>query len=250
MLEIRTANGIAIASMAHGKVNALDIELVSALSGLLERCANDSAINALVLGGRERAFSAGIDLKRVIAGDERYLSDFLAALSQLFIAAFVFPKPLVAAITGPAMAGGCVLACAADHRVAADTARIGIPEARVGVPFPVAGMEIMRYSVTSGCFRRMMSGGATFAGDQAIAAGLADAICSRVAVHAEAEHAADQLRQIPGTVFALTKRQQRWPAVVAIERGQQEFDAEILSRWKAPETQTAIANYVRDRLNA
>src|SRR5690606_15976287 len=127
---------VAVLRMAHGPVNAMDLELCQALSERFSDLADDPA-RAVVVTGSDRAFSAGVDLKRATAGGDAYIDEFLPALADAFRAAFELPKPLVAAVNGHAIAGGCVLAACADVVLMAEgTARIGVPELRVGVPFP------------------------------------------------------------------------------------------------------------------
>ena len=100
---------------------------------------------AVVLTGQGKIFSAGVDLLRCSDGGADYVRQFLPALHQLYDAVFFHPKPVVAAINGHAMAGGCVLACCADRRIMArDGGRIGVTELLVGVPFPALAFEIMR----------------------------------------------------------------------------------------------------------
>ena len=103
------------------------------------------AARAVIVTGTGSIFSAGVDLVRISAEGEGYVRRFLPALHRMFEAAFNLPKPLVAAVNGHAMAGGCVLACCADMRIAArGNGRIGITEMLVGVPFPALAFEVMR----------------------------------------------------------------------------------------------------------
>ena len=93
-------------------------------------------------------FSAGVDLVRVLDEGPAYIKRFVASLNAFCESVFSLPRPLVAAINGHAIAGGCVMACLADRRIMArDAGRIGVPELRVGLPFPPGPAEVMRFSV-------------------------------------------------------------------------------------------------------
>src|SRR5262249_58457001 len=95
--------------------------------------------------GTGRIFSAGVDLLRLSEGGASYVRKFLPALCAMFAAVFSHAAPVVAAINGHAIAGGCVLACAADRRlVAREGGRIGVAGLLVGGPFPPGPLEIMR----------------------------------------------------------------------------------------------------------
>src|SRR5258708_24895480 len=112
---------------------------------LTARFAEISSARAVVMTASGRTFSAGVDLVRLLEGGAPYVGKFLPVLSNMFAAVFSHPAPVVAAINGHAIAGGCVLACAADKRLMArDGGRIGVTELLVGVPFPPAAMEIIR----------------------------------------------------------------------------------------------------------
>ncbi len=248
MIETGVVDGVANLTLNSGKVNALDLELVTKLNQSLDQLRDDAQIAGIIVAGNSRVFSAGIDLKRLVAEPPDYLEAFLPELTRLFVQALVFPKPLVIAITGHAVAGGCVLASAGDYRVISDMARIGVPELRVGVPFPTAGLEIMRWAATPGSFRKMINSGATFTGPHAVSAGLADQACPAAEVIPEAARALSEMRQVPLPVFALTKRQMRWPVVQAIDEAGQRFDSEIQQLWRAPETRRSIETYVARRL--
>ena len=143
MIETADQDGIAILTLNHGPVNALDLDLLSAVPGSLAAVSDSRAI---VLTGSGRSFSAGVDLKQIIDGGLPYAGKFLPALSVALLAVFGHPKPVVAAINGHALAGGCVLAAACDIRLMSG-GTIGLTELAAGVPFPTVPLEIMRHAV-------------------------------------------------------------------------------------------------------
>ena len=106
--------------------------------------AHDPPVKAVILTGTGSSFSAGVDLFRVVKDGPEYGRRVLPRARRLLRAALTLPKPMIAAINGHAIAGGCILAACCDHRIMVEgTGRIGIPELAVGVPFPALPLQIM-----------------------------------------------------------------------------------------------------------
>lgn len=242
MIERAQHGDVAVLRIAHGKANALDLELCNALTAELEAY-RQSAAKALVVTGTGTVFSAGVDLLRTLNEGTPYRRSFFLALSRVFETLFALHKPVVAAVNGHAIAGGCIIACAADYRVMArEPGRIGIPELLVGVPFPVVPLEIVRFAVGTRA-QALINRGATFPPDEALAHGLVDAVVDPEKLDEGALAAARSLAAIPATAFALTKRQLREPALERIRVGAA-LDAEVQAAWVSPEILSAIRDYV------
>jgi enoyl-CoA hydratase len=248
VIELRSEGDVTILELAHGRANALDLELCR---GLRDRLAELTAApcRAVVLTGRQDIFSAGVDLKRVLDGGVPYLAEFVPALDAAFEALVRFPKPLVAAVNGHAVAGGCVLACAADQRLmAAGPARIGVPELRVGVAFPGAVVEIMRLVVAPGHLQELLYRGATLEPQLALQWGLVDALAEPARLLDEALATAEDLASVPTESFRLTKAQLRAPALERIAAARERYGQAVLEQWCAPGTLAAIGAYVERTL--
>jgi enoyl-CoA hydratase len=232
--------------MTHGKANALDVELCDALTEQLDAC-RQSPDRAIVLTGTGRMFSAGVDLLRVLDGGAAYVRSFLPGLGRMLASLFSLQKPVVAAINGHAIAGGCVLACAADRRLMArEAGHIGVTELLVGVPFPPAAMEIMRAAVAPQYFEDTILSGATFAPPEAVTRGLVHDIVEPDALLDRAIAAATTLAALPPAAFALTKRQLRAPTIERLD--DKKVDAAIARIWEAPETLGRVRDYVERTL--
>ena len=174
MIDIKTIDGIAVLTLAHGKANALDIEFCEAIAARFTELRQSEA-KAVVLTGQGTIFSAGVDLVRLSEGGADYICKFLPVLHKLYDAVFFHPKPVVAAINGHAIAGGCVLAACADRRIMANgSGRIGVTEILVGVPFPALAFEIVRFAVPRRYLPEFTLSGATYAADEALQRGWID----------------------------------------------------------------------------
>ncbi|MGO9252579.1 MAG: enoyl-CoA hydratase/isomerase family protein [Mycobacterium sp.] len=240
MIEIRTKGPVQVLTLSSGPVNAQDVELLEELTlaiGDLTR----SGAGALVVTGAGRAFSAGVDLNRVLEGGAGYTDRLVPALSEAFEAIFCFPGPTVAAINGAAIAGGCVLACACDRRLIAPQAQIGASEVRVGLPFPVAALEVMRYACGDSA-EEVLLGGRTYRGSDAVATRLAHRVVADDLVEAALAEASD-LGAIAADAYRHTKAQLRAPTMARI-RAAADIDSEVRQIWAADETRQRLAAYV------
>jgi enoyl-CoA hydratase/carnithine racemase len=234
---------VAVVRLAHGKVSALDAELCEALVGEISSIAADPSI-ALVVTGTGSAFSAGVDLFKVLDGGEPYLNRFLPALEAILQTLLTFPKPAVAAVNGHAIAGGCIIAAACDHRLMIDgPARIGIPELIVGVPFPALPLEIVGARVPPAALRQLVLTGRTVKAMEARELGLIDEVIEADALMPRAREVAEQLALIPPLSFALTKRAFCDPL---LDRGRAaaDRDAEVATAWASPAVHARIREYL------
>jgi enoyl-CoA hydratase len=242
MIEVGEEDGVTIVRMAHGKANAMSIDFCELLTARLEEL-NRSPTRAVVITGSGRIFSAGVDLLFLLDGGVPYIRKFLPTLSAMPATVFSYPKPIVAAINGHAIAGGCVLACAADKRLMArEAGRIGVTELLVGVPFPCAALEIMRCALAPQYFEDAIFSGATYAPPAAAERGLIDEIVEPDALLSRAMVCAKTLAALPRAAFTLTKRQTRQLALERLESDA--FRADVEEIWTAPETLARVRDYV------
>lgn len=242
MLEVGEKDGIAILTMKHGKANALDIEFCAAIAaGFAEM----KDARAVVITGQGGIFSAGVNLVRLLDGGADYIRAFLPVLEKSFRAVFEFPKPVVAALNGHAVAGGCVLACAADRRIMArEGGRVGVTELQVGVPFPPMAFEIMRFATAPHFLEDVILGASTHAPDDALERGLIHEIVAPEALLARAFASAEVLAAISPAAYAMSKRQTRQTAFDAAEQAVRRHGGEIAALWTEPQTLGRIRDYV------
>lgn len=239
MIETADYDGIAVLTLDNGPVNALDLELLSAVPGSLAAVADARAV---VLTGSGRSFSAGVDLKRIIDGGPPYVEKFLPALSLAMLTVFEHPKPVVAAVNGHALAGGCVLAAACDTRLMSG-GTIGLTELAVGAPFPTVPLEIMRHAVGP-ALDAMVLGAGRLTPDQAMSIGLVHEVLEPDQLLATALRRADGLCGAPADVFALAKRQLHGPARGRIDTAGPSDDPQVLKIWSSERTRQTLRDYL------
>jgi enoyl-CoA hydratase len=244
MIEVHDAGPVRVLTLASGKVNALDVELLTDLGDAV-RAASTAGARALVLTGAGTVFSAGVDLRRVVAGGSAYTDQLIPALGAGFTTLFAFPGSTVAAINGAAIAGGCVLASACDRRLITPDAPIGASELRVGVPFPAAALEILRYACGDHA-EEVMLDGRLHRGADALARRLADTLVAGDVLGAAIDVAAD-LATIPAGAYENTKMQLRAPILARIGAAAT-VDDQVRAAWGSAQTRDAIAAHL-DRLH-
>jgi enoyl-CoA hydratase len=248
MIESATTDGVAVLSMQHGKANALDIEFCTALTDRFAAL-RTADVKAVVLTGTGKIFSAGVDLKRLSEGGAAYVRDFLPSLHRLYETVFFHPKPVVAAINGHAIAGGCILAACADRRVMArESGRIGVTELLVGVPFPALAFEILRFAVPARVLPEVTYSGATYATDAALERGWIDEVAEPPKLMQRALAAAQELAAISPAAFAQTKAQMRAPVAERFAVSGAVTDKAVTDIWCAPETLARVRGYVERTL--
>jgi enoyl-CoA hydratase len=243
MIVREDSGSIAVLRMAHGKVSALDLDLCHGLAQAIDIVAEEPH-TALVLTGTGSAFSAGVDLFQVMNGGALYLTRFLPALDALLRTLLTFPKPLVAAINGHAIAGGCVMAAACDLRLMSEGGgRIGVPELIVGVPFPSLPFEIVRARVLPTALRRLVYRGDTVDAHEGVTLGVVDEVTAPDRLIERALEVAGEMSRIPAQTFALTKRLLVAPVLEAARAGATMGDA-VTEAWASENVQAHIRAYV------
>jgi enoyl-CoA hydratase len=244
MIERTENEGIVTLRLAHGKVSALDLELVETMAlAVAELSASDA--RALVITGTGSSFSAGVDLFRLIEGGKEYVERFVPALARMLLDLFSLPKPLIVAANGHAVAGGCILALAGDYRLmAAGNARMGMPELLVGVPFPPTIIEALRFAIAPQHLQMLMYTGRTVLPDEALRLGLIDEVVDPANLPARTEEIARQFAALPPRAFALAKRQIRDKIIHGAKHYAAELDGEVLELWSATATHDRIRQYL------
>jgi enoyl-CoA hydratase len=236
VLDVELADGVTTVRIDHPPVNAFDLGLVDDAVATIR-----SIDGPIVLTGAGSCFSAGVDLRAILDGGAAYTDRFLAAVSAAFLAVFDHSAPVVAAINGHAIAGGCVLAMAADVRVMS-SGLIGLSEVAVGVPFPVAALEICRYSMGPSVTRAVLQADNVDA-LTATERGWVDEVVAPDDLLRRAVGIARELGQHPASAYAAMKVQLHRHARAAIDAGA-ELDANVREMWKSAETRARIAAFL------
>ena len=240
MIDVEEHGELAVVTLNRPPVNALDTELLRAIADTFVEL-DRAGVRGIVLTGSGRALSAGVDLKHVLEIDDDGRREFLRALVTAFETVFRFPRPVVAAVNGHALAGGCIFVSACDRRLMAEgVARIGVTELRVGVAFPVTALEILRFAVGHARAVELVLTAEAHQPPEALELGLVDQVVRPGELVALSLEEAARLAAIPERTFAITKRQLRREAIAAIETHRDTEDAMVEEVWLSDEVRGAI----------
>jgi enoyl-CoA hydratase len=205
------ADGVAVLRLARPPVNALDLPTVLGLERAFGELAQESP-RALVVTGGGGIFSAGVDTRAFAAYGHAEKAELVRAITRTVGRIYGLPFPVVAAISGHALGGGLVLALACDHRLALEgEARLGLTEARAGVPFPAGPLEVIRAELSPELLRRLTLTSVVVGPAELRAAGVIDRLEPAERLVPAAVAAANELAAQPA--FAVVKRQVRAPAL-------------------------------------
>jgi len=172
------------------------------------------------------------------------MDEFMALFATTLLDLYAFPKPVVAALSGHAVAGGCVLALTADLRVLRRGAQIGLNEVKVGVPLPYGVAQLLRETVHRPALTEVALLGRNFSDDEAVAAGLVHAVLAAEDVQPYSREQLDRFAGRGAGALARTKSYLRRPAVERIRAHDAAHRNEFLDCWFAPATRHRIEEIV------
>jgi enoyl-CoA hydratase/carnithine racemase len=225
--------------LRFGNKNALGTQSMTWICEELAKAGDEPVL----LSGDGGALSAGLDLREVAGLDAAGMERFLRLLERTMTALYLHPGPTVAQVDGHAIAGGCVLALACDHRVAAadPKIRIGLNEVALGLRFPPRTLAIVRARVPLRHLGEVILGAGLHGPDAALRLGLVDEVAVDAALAARA--ALERLSAHPRAAYAASKRdlRGRGPEGLASDAAQGAWLAESVSIWTSPDVRARVS---------
>ena len=208
-------DSIVTITMDDGKVNALSLQMLQSIDAAFERARNDNA-SAIVFAGREGRFSGGFDLAALRGGGPDALT-MLRLGFQVAERILSFPRPVVIACTGHAIAMGVFLLLSGDYRIgAAGDFRIPANEVAIGLPMPRAAVEICRQRLAPAHFNRAVILAEPYTPGDAVAAGFLDRVVPPNKVCAAAQSKAAELAKLNMPAHEVSKLRARDIALKAL----------------------------------
>jgi enoyl-CoA hydratase len=203
LLSIEEHDEVALVTLERPeKRNALSIDLRVELADAFERLAGDDSVRCVLLTGAGTAFCAGMDVSQ-FGGDAEHRRQLVETSTGAFRAVGRCPKPVLAAVNGPALAGGFALALLCDVRIASETATFGYPELPIGIPPSYAAA---RAALSPAVARELCLTGRVLDAGEAFRLGIVSEVCAAEELRERALALADRIAKQPAAAQAETKR--------------------------------------------
>ena len=236
----RHGEGVAVLRMDDGKVNAIGPEFLRSFAAAWGDATREG--RAIVFAGNAKAFSAGLDLKALPTLERHEMGVFARGFNSVFRDVLAYPRPVVAAVDGPAMAGGAILALASDFRLVGPRAKLAVTEVPVGIPFPAPVAALVRARLPAQEHAPALLRGGIRAGEECVRTGWAHEHHASDALLPRAVALATELAAFHPEAYAAAK-EDATSLVAQFDR----FVKEDAERWvdavMSDETLNAIVSY-------
>ena len=228
---------MATVTLSRGKVNALNEVMVEEITKSFEDLATENEVKAIIFTGSGKFFSFGFDVPEFLSYPRDDFVRYLEKFTNLYTYLFNFPKPVVAALNGHTIAGGCMLATACDFRLmVTGKARISLNEITFGAPVFAGSVEMLRYCAGSRNAQSILYSGAMYSAEEAFQLGLVDQVSSEDALAEDARNVAQELAQKDSSAFRSIKHLLRKPVAQEMIKRERDAILEFVDIWYSEQT--------------
>lgn len=236
-----------IVRLNQGKVNAINHQLLKEFRSIMRSLAEDDNVGGVILTGQPNFFSAGLDVIEIYDFDNDQITAFFRDFAMLYIELAKFKKPLIAAITGHAPAGGAVIAMTCDYKVMAEGEKykIGLNEILVNVPLSEDLIRGYVFWLGTGLANRYIMEGKLMSPTEALKVNFIDEIAPLSDVLSKAEQKMKALLQADPDIFQSIKYKLRKDWLAQIGQSADEAMEENLKIWWKPEIRSRMGAFVK-----
>lgn len=241
-IDVECREGTDIIRLTRGVTNAINLELIKELSGCLASIKEDTSISGIVLtSANNKFFSIGFDIPGLIKLKTSEFKEFYQSFNQLCIALYTFPKPTVTAITGHAVAGGCILTICCDYRYIADGRKLmGLNEIKLGVPLPYPADRILRQIIDDRAVRQILDTGDFFPPEDTIKMGMVDEVLPIDKVVAKSIEKVKSITTLSLDAYNMIKRNRTEKVEAQIRGSLLEKEKVFIEMWYTEETRRKL----------
>jgi enoyl-CoA hydratase/carnithine racemase len=247
LLKESIEDGIAIIKLNNGVTNAINLELVNQLTSKLQEVEKASAIHGIILtSANSKFFSIGLDIPNLFNLPREEFHHFYTRFNDLCLKMFIHPKPILAAITGHAIAGGCILTLPCDYRYISDGRKfMGLNEVKLGVSIPYPALCILENIVGFKNTREIVFLGEFYPPDTLIKKGLVDKICSENDLINDSMVKIKAICQNSLSAFNLIKQESRMSIYKRIKQDLENHNDRFVKSWYQPETRILLEEAIK-----
>ena len=228
---------IATVTLSRGKVNALNEPMVDELAQAFHTLAKDEEAKSVIITGKGKFFSFGFDVPEFLTYSKSDFIRYLEKFTDLYTYMFQFPKPIVAALNGHTIAGGCMLATACDFRLmASGKGKISLNEITFGAPVFGGSAEMLRFCVGSRNAQSILYSGAMYSAEEALELGLVDQVSSEDGLTGDARKVAQELGEKDSSAFRSIKKLLRKSVAEEMVKHEKDYILEFADIWYSQTT--------------
>ncbi|MDY7075573.1 MAG: enoyl-CoA hydratase/isomerase family protein [Chloroflexota bacterium] len=241
-IRIEHHGEVAIVGLDRDLTNAIDLRLVEELSETLQGVRRDPGVHGLVLGSsNEKFFSIGFDIPQLFGLAREDFKSFYQMFNRACLDLYTLPKPTIAAVTGHAIAGGCILALCCDYRFIAQGRKLmGLNEIRLGVPVPYLADCVLRHTVGVRLARDIMDTGEFYQSEELLQMGIVDQVLPLEQVLTRSIEKAGLLGALPKKAFAMIKRNRIEVIEAQVLARLEEREQFFVDRWYSDEARERL----------
>jgi enoyl-CoA hydratase/carnithine racemase len=242
LVEVEHQEKAVILKLKRGVTNPLNLEFLREISKNLHELKEDKTANSLVLtSGNNKFFSIGFDIPALYELDRNDMKIFYQTYNRLSLDLYTFPKPTIAALTGHAIAGGCILPLCCDYRIISEGHKLmGLNEIKLGVPIPYPGDCILHQIVGSRYAKEIMESGDFYEPEKSLQMGMVDQVLPLEQVLPESISKAKTLGEMPKDAFHMIKRNRVEMVEERIRKHLDEKEEFFLDCWFSDDTRKRL----------
>ncbi len=230
-------DNVATLTLSRGKVNALNELAIEQINSSLIELENDETVKAVILTGQGNFFSFGFDIPEFLSYSKDSFTKFLTKFTDLYTYMFLFPKPVVAALNGHTMAGGCMLATTCDYRImVSGKAKIALNEFGFGSTVLAGSVEMLKYCVGQKNAQSILYSGSLYSAEEANQLGLVDKVSSQDNLTEDAGKIAYDLARKDSAAFRSIKGILRKPVAEEMAKKEKAVIHEFVDIWYSEKT--------------
>jgi len=241
-IDLTIDNGIATVKLNRIRVNALNETIVEQLIACFNDLIDDNAVRTVILTGQGKFFSFGLDIPELTPYSKESFEEFIVKFTNLYTQIYMYPKAVICAINGHAIAGGFILATACDYRLmVTGKARIALNEVTLGSSIFAGNLEILKVLVGVRNAELIALRGKMYSAEQAKEFKLVDRVVSEEVLKAEAMYMAESYAQKDLTAYYSIKKLIRLPIYEAYKVREEAAIKEFVEIWYSDYTRAQMA---------